>query len=159
MRLISILGFWAQRPPSSRRGLARARSLGRATFGFAKFLSSFPKRLKSPLGEGESFSVQISIHCQRCLQDQHTNVGEMSTDMSSPGGEETGEGERKTQTSFTQQFPHAQRLGYTPRLCITTALGVGRVAIQNFRDLAETALVHQLFQAAEICLCRRHRLR
>jgi len=34
------------------RGLALSRSLGLAAFGFAKFLSPFPKRLKSPpLGE------------------------------------------------------------------------------------------------------------
>jgi len=29
----------------------RARTLGLAAFGFAKFLSPFPKRLKSPHGE------------------------------------------------------------------------------------------------------------
>jgi hypothetical protein len=32
---------------------------------------------------------------------------ESSADMSSLGGEETGEGERKTPISFLQQFPHA----------------------------------------------------
>jgi hypothetical protein len=30
-------------------------------FGFAKFLSPFPKRLKSPHKEGESFAVPLKI--------------------------------------------------------------------------------------------------
>jgi hypothetical protein len=47
------------RSPSSRRGLARARSFGLAAFGFAKFLSPFPKRLKSYQGEGESFAGSL----------------------------------------------------------------------------------------------------
>jgi hypothetical protein len=33
--------------------------LGLAAFGFTKFLSPFPKRLKSPQGEGESFAGSL----------------------------------------------------------------------------------------------------
>jgi len=80
-KVISILVFKIQHPPSSR---------------------------PSPPGEGESFSVLLPIHRQRCSHDQHTNIRESSAAMSSPGGEETGEGERKTQISFLQPCPHPQ---------------------------------------------------
>ena len=68
-------------------------------------------------------------------------LGESSADMSSPGGEETGEGERKTPISFLQQFPHAQRLGRTPGLRVAAALCVRGVAVEDFRNLPETAFV------------------
>ena len=58
-----------------------------------------------------------------------------------------------------KQFPDAQGLGHAPGLRIAAALGMRRVAVQNFGNLAEAAFVHQLFHAAEIRFCRRDRFR
>src|SRR5471030_1950831 len=58
-----------------------------------------------------------------------------------------------------QQFPDAQRLGRAPRLRVTAALRVRRVAVEDFGNLAEAAFVHDFFRAAEITFRRRDRFR
>src|ERR1051326_637092 len=54
-----------------------------------------------------------------------------------------------------QQLPDAQRLRYSPGLSITTALGMRRVAVNNFGQLADAALLHQTIHAAQVGFGRR----
>ncbi len=55
-----------------------------------------------------------------------------------------------------QKFPHAQGFGHAPGLRVAAALRVGRIAIDNFRELAAAAFDQQPVHAPEICLGRRH---
>jgi hypothetical protein len=89
-----VFGFKGQRPPSSRRGLARARSLGRAAFGFAKFLSPFPKRLKSPPGEGESFAIFLKNRATGFAGRSSVNPKPANSYFPSSGERIKGEGGR-----------------------------------------------------------------
>jgi hypothetical protein len=72
--------------------LTHSRPLARpAAFGFAEFLSPFPKRLKSPLGEGESVATSeknlpLDLPCRQ----QKTRKRDCKYPL--PGERITGEG-------------------------------------------------------------------
>src|SRR5271154_4399630 len=58
-----------------------------------------------------------------------------------------------------QPFPHPQGFGHAPRLRVATALSMWRIAVKNFRELAEAAFVQDSFRAAEVTFRRGDRRR
>jgi hypothetical protein len=89
--------------------LTRSRPLARPTafvpLGRDKFLSPFPNWLKSPQEKGNYrlvFKIPVTESDERSIKNINKPMGK-----SSPGGEETGEGEQKT------SFPGARLIAFS----------------------------------------------